>query len=111
MTTETTERIQIPNWVIKIFNEDQEDPDKDPGFTVTARLWTDKGTLLFEASFAFVGQDDERMFSLAVGSGFVHSCTVHWKGNTCVAEHDMQGLEPVTGDAMEVNLHNLRRLS
>ena len=109
--SEVHEIADIPIWCHKIFNEDQEDPDKDPGFTVTARLWAKMGDLLMEASFMFVGQDKVTLIEEARATGTVESCTVHWKGKALVCEHDMKGQEPVKGDPLKINLWNLESLS
>ena len=98
---------EIPIWCDKIFNEEQKDPDKDPGFMVTTRLWAQVGDLLMEASFMFVGQDNVTLIEQALRSGTVYACTVHWKGKCINAEHDMKGKEPIKGDPLKINLNNL----
>jgi hypothetical protein len=110
MNTPVEEITEIPIWCHKLFYEDQEDPDKDPGFKVTTRLWSSNDTLLLEGSFMYVGQDDHTVHELACGTGDVHRCMVYWKSNSVECEHDMQGLKPLKGDRMEVRLHNLRRI-
>ena len=101
----------IPNWCTEIFDEDQKDPDKDPGFMVTTRLWARKGDLLMEGSFMYTGQNHHTMNEFALNGGTVHRCTVHWKGNSIDAEHDMHGCTPHKGDPCTVTLHNLRQIA
>jgi len=101
---------EIPIWCDKIFNEDQKDPDKDPGFIVTAKLWAKMGDLLMQASFMYVGQDTVTLVEEARATGTVDSCTVHWKGKSLVCEHDMKGKEPIKGDPLKINLNNLSYL-
>jgi len=110
MTTQVLIETEIPSWCVGIFNEDQEDPDKDPGFLVTARLWTDKGGLLLEGSFMYTGQSDHTIHELACGNGRVHRCTVEWKGRLADATHDMHNCHPQRGDQCQVSLHNLRAM-
>lgn len=102
---------EIPFWCDKIFNEEQKDPDKDPGFLVTARLWDPKGIRLFESSFMFVGQEQHMLKAAAENAGVVDTCTVYWKNKSCECSHDMHGLKTGKGDPCEVRLNNLRQLS
>lgn len=100
----------IPSWCTNIFHEKQEDPDKSGGFWVIAKLWDKQNVLLMEGGFHYTGQKKETIRKRAVHSGRVHTCTVHWKGKEIETEHDMRGLVPAKGDAMQVTIHNLQML-
>ncbi len=109
--SETIHVTEIPGSIINIFTDNQRDPDKDPGFMVTARLWDIKGVRIFEASFMFVGQSDHILRAMAENTGLVDTCTVYWKNRSTECSHDMAGLTPEKGQACEIRLHNLRQLS
>lgn len=100
----------IPDWCKKLFDENQKDPDKDPGFLVTARLWSRKQELLVEQSFMHIGQDTETLRGTCVNTGKVHACSVHWKGKSADATHNMHDLITGRGDRFELTISNLRSI-
>lgn len=100
----------IPSWCKKIFDEEQKDPDKDPGFLVTARLWSKQDDLLIEQSFMHVGQDKEKLTGTCAGTGRVDRCIVYWKGKDVKSTHNMHDLIVAKGDHFELTISNLRMI-
>jgi len=71
----------IPDWCKKIYNEDQEDPDKDPGFEVRIKIYNTSDEVVVDHVFMYVGQDTEQIKGTVQGSGKIHRGTAEWKNN------------------------------
>ena len=107
MTTETTERIEIPNWITNIFYEEQKDPDEAPGIRVIVKLWDEGKRLLWESVFIYTGQDKECLIETAIETGIINECSAHWKGLDVECQSDMIGQHPTKGSKVTLTVSNL----